>query len=1262
MSNIKESKNDNNTKETKETKESKENKEKQIISFIPKKVYEPIESIKNDDIVQDDMMGYLIGAIDDTGIIGYSIDSFNQLVEEGIPQIITKSVNIDFVMKNTRDQTPTDRERESYRILFGFNGAKVGMPIYSTYPAGNIQPLYPSKCRINFQTYSGPITTGAHLTVVAKYKNGREETKSVDIPTFQISAFPIMLKCVKDHLYNCSREMLKNLEEDPNEYGGYFIINGRELAVDLLENIGFNKLHVFRTMQQNEILRGEFISQPGNAWDISSQCSIRYMSNGSITVEITSIKFSKARIPFYLIYRMFGMTSDKDIIKSIVFDLSSDSYIITNMINIVNKALQVTDKDFANIANVLDREKIVEHISAHITKNITSTAYKKWDNAIQYLNQNLLNNLDKVFLPHMGITAEHRAVKLQYLGMLIHKFLLVHMDILKPTDRDSYKNKRVHGSGVSLAKALKTRFNISVTMPILNSIRRELLNSPWESIDSDALIGAFKNNLSISELNDAIAKAITAGNKIVTIKHGKSLMNRISTQPMERKNTLNTIITLRTVNTHNSSSASKQTERADLMRRVHPTYIRHICLCKSIDTGEKVGLTKELAITTSVCQSIDPIPFKMQLLQDPDIIPLSKVDSVDIIRKNYAKILVDGAWIGCAENAHKLVAKYRALRREGKIVERKASISWDSATNDIEFWFDVGRLVAPVIIVDSNIEEYDKACMSGNRDVKFVQNMRFTKDHAIGLLTGNITFDNLVEEGIVEYISIEEQDNCLIATSHEELFANKHNHLMQYTHVDVEASIFGLAAHVGPYSNNTQSVRVTYLTNHGRQACGWYCFSWPYRVDKNRIFQFYNQMPLVKTISHKYVVPNGSNIIVAYSVYYGYNMEDSSIVNKSSVERGLFDGSFFRFEKAELEKGEKFGAPDAFLTKGLKPNISYAKLVGECVQSGTIVVKGDVLIGRYAKIQRKVGEQPGADSKFQFVDKSVIYKLEEPAIVDAVWKSRGANDELFILIRLRHERPIVTGDKFSSRMGNKSIAALLVPASDMMFVESDNPIMNGITPDMIINPHSFPTRMVIGQIIEATISKVCAKLGTTVDGTAFRKINPEQILQALETEGFRYNGCETMRNGFTGEYMDAAIFIAPTYHQRLQKFVLDDNYAVGGSGPTNAITGQPLSGKSVLGSFRLGEMEQWVFNAQGNMALLYEKFYIDSNWMVVTICRGCGNLEIYNKKKGIYKCNSCGQLADISTVNSARASIAFIHELITMNIKIRFGLKPRVFT
>ena len=323
--------------------------------------------------------------------------------------------------------------------------------------------------------------------------------------------------------------------------------------------------------------------------------------------------------------------------------------------------------------------------------------------------------------------------------------------------------------------------------------------------------------------------------------------------------------------------------------------------------------------------------------------------------------------------------------------------------------------------------------------------------------------------------------------------------------------------------------------------------------------------------------------------------------------------------------------------------------------------KGDVIIGRFAKIQ--AGGRRGArmaDAGFiadgyKFIDRCVVYHRSEPAIVDAVDRPRGANDSIFGLVKLRYTRPLGVGDKMSSRAGNKSIAALLLPPADMPFTEE------GLTPDIIINPHSIPSRMTIGQMIETSLGLRCQAEGAIADGTAFRKVSLDEVAKELADIGLRANGLTRLYNGVTGKYYDAAIFMGPTFHQRLQKFVLDDKYAVGGYGPTDALTGQPLEGKNARGGLRLGEMEAWVLESQGAVLSLTEKMFNDSDGRKDFICRTCGMPGIYNAQRGIYRCTTCGGAADISSVDSCKASMVFRQEVRSANVIIKTNVRPRVF-
>ena len=1467
-----------------------------IEDLLPKKEYTPIEDVENDNLRKRDMITFISATLTQNGLVGHNIDGFNDFIKMGISRIMTNLFDFDRMISNEREQ---DNKISTFRIKFKFHGISVGSPMRTTYRTGNFTDLLPNSALLTGHPYSGAINLSATVTLKAHFTDGHSEEKTTEIPQFQMGSFPIMVKSDKCHTNNMTREALKRLGEDPTNPGGYFIAKRGEYVVDLLENIRYNSVHIHNNMKPNEHVRAEFISQPGGAFENSSLIRLRYMTNGQITIEITSTKYENVRLPFFVLYRMFGMTNDKDITSTIVFDIEDKGIITTHMFNILEKAFQSADAAFSPLISELNREKIVqmtaERIAGSLIKNPTSQLTS--EHAIQFLNEDLLGNhtkpggLDKILLPHMGQTSESRIRKLRFLGLIIHKMLLVHLKVLPQTDRDSLRNKRVHGAGVSLAKAFKTQVNNSVVQQIYKSFKRELKNNAWETITEKTMVDTFRNSLATSNLNRAMERAITSGNKKIVVQR-RTATNRVSSQALERKNILNTISALRTVVTQNAGNASKQTERADMIRRVHPTFTGFICVVQSLDTGENVGMRKQLAITAGVCTAGEALPLELRILSDENVIELDKVVSADMLRKNLSRIYVNGKWIGCCTNSHVLVDRYRKLRREGRIVDPKTTIYWDPVLNEIEFWLDVGRLVRPIIIVDSNIEAYDKyrrdlhIWKNGDKKgeepspVKFTQNMRFTHEHARAIIEGRLTLDDLITEGIAEYITPEEQENCLIAESIDVLFENRHNVIMRFSHVDVEQAIFGMAAHMSPFGNHTQPARVTYETNQSRQTCGWYTCNFPFSADKNRFFQFYNEVPLIKTLTHRLVPANGMNTIIAYASYGGDNQEDSAIVNQASADRGLFNGVFFRYEEAELEKGESFRNPDILTTKNLKPNASYEKLVDGIIKVGSIVHYGDVLIGRIAKLSKE-----RADGKYQYTDRSIVYRLHEPAMVESVMKLRDENDSPFVVVKLRYERPLRTGDKMSSRSGNKCLTSdhdvltcrgwipiadvtledevaclddgnliyekpyalhqynltdeelIEVDSADVslkttlnhrMYIKehgqyeykmceakeltsyglhtykhnanvkeisqvviagsfinaSDNPdwenqfidvwvlskdckqfidekfrsnnifvaatkldadnmqmvalhmgyyaqiqkihdkylvrIMNtnlpvhnssyklvkftgsvhcitvrsgifyvrrngkpvwtgnsivarmmqqsdmpftedGITPDLIINTHSFPSRMTIGQLIETSLGKVCAQRGAITDGTAFLPVDHYEIQKELVENGFRYNGRERMYNGMTGEYFDAAIFIGPTVKQRLQKFVLDDEQSVAGSGPTDATTGQPLGGKQVQGGLRIGEMEYWCFESHGSMLNLYEKSSTDSDGRSMYVCRNCGAFAIYNEYHNIYQCRTCGDMADISRIDGSKTAVLFHEELAAANIRMRMGLRPREY-
>ena len=243
----------------------------------------------------------------------------------------------------------------------------------------------------------------------------------------------------------------------------------------------------------------------------------------------------------------------------------------------------------------------------------------------------------------------------------------------------------------------------------------------------------------------------------------------------------------------------------------------------------------------------------------------------------------------------------------------------------------------------------------------------------------------------------------------------------------------------------------------------------------------------------------------------------------------------------------------------------------------------------------------------------------------------------------------------NSRTGNKGIMATTWPRCDMPYTES------GLTPDIIVNAHSIPTRMAINQVTECMLGLLAGLLGTHIDATAFVELDYDSIMALLKAKGIDYGGHQRMYNGRTGDWLDVLIFIGPTTYQRLQKFIIDEHYALQ-SGPTSALTRQPVEGRKNDGGLRIGEMEKDVLVSIGGGRILFEKMNIDSDGIDLPICRICGNRAVINEKKGIYKCKICGDNADIVNVASCWVANVFFHEANAMGIKMEFEISPHTYT
>ena len=233
----------------------------------------------------------------------------------------------------------------------------------------------------------------------------------------------------------------------------------------------------------------------------------------------------------------------------------------------------------------------------------------------------------------------------------------------------------------------------------------------------------------------------------------------------------------------------------------------------------------------------------------------------------------------------------------------------------------------------------------------------------------------------------------------------------------------------------------------------------------------------------------------------------------------------------------------------------------------------------------------------------------------------------------------------------KGIVGMLMRESDMPFSKE------GLRPDLLFNPSGIPSRTTVGQLIESTTSTLCAVKGTHYDGTLLTPIDIDAVKTELGNYGYNCEGYDRLYSGMTGEHIDVAIFIGPTYYQRLQKFIDDSNYSVKRAN-IDITTRQPIDGQSSSGGLRIGEMEHDVLAVHGGARTITEKFHNHSDGFTEYICKRCGTPAIVNLEKNKFVCKLCNDSADIGKLNTSWTAKLFRQYASAMGVGITINAKP----
>ena len=416
--------------------------------------------------------------------------------------------------------------------------------------------------------------------------------------------------------------------------------------------------------------------------------------------------------------------------------------------------------------------------------------------------------------------------------------------------------------------------------------------------------------------------------------------------------------------------------------------------------GSSVGIVKNLSYMTHVT-----IHSNSRSLYDyimPQIKAIEQLSPIELF--NQVKVFINGSWVGITETPVELFTMLKEMKCKG-IINIYTSIIFDYKLCEIRVCNDSGRVTRPLLRVKD-------------------KNILLTQKILDDLVNNIICWDDLltdckIDEAVLEYIDPEEQNNSMIATKPKDLLPTGSDQIIKHTHCEIHPStMFGIVSSCIPFPEHNQSPRNTYQCAQAKQAMGVYATNYNERMDKTAYVLNYPCRPLVDTRVMNLIqlnkIPSGCNINVAIMTHTGYNQEDSVLINKGSIDRGLFQTTIYHTEKDEdkqkINGDEEIRCkPDQTKTKGMK-FANYGKVNSKGVMpENSLVENRDVIIAKVTPIKENRNDHTKV---IKYEDQSKIYKTMEETYIDKNYIDRNGDGYSFAKVRLRTTRKPVIGDKF----------------------------------------------------------------------------------------------------------------------------------------------------------------------------------------------------------------------------------------------------------
>tara|TARA_A100001011_G_scaffold365323_1_gene416862 strand:+ start:7413 stop:11579 length:4167 start_codon:yes stop_codon:yes gene_type:complete len=1177
-------------------------------------------------------------------LINHHIESYNDFMNNGISQIFREKNPIKII----KQQDPETREYKYQANLFlgGKNGDKIyfGKPII--FDENNEHYMYPNEARLRNFTYGVTIHYDVDVEFIIRNSEGVPTTTTFLLEKIYLGRFPIMLRSNLCILNGFDRNVRYTMGECKNDLGGYFIIDGKEKTIISQEKFADNMLYIKDKV--NELYShsaeirsvSEDASKPIRTFSIRIVAPTEKYTNNQIVVNIPNVR---KPIPLFIVMRALGIISDKEIINCCLLNMEKNKQFIDLFIPSVHDAGAIFTQEIA-----------IKYIG-------TFTKGKSKEHVMEILMNYLLPNIGELNFRD----------KATFIGYMVFELLKVFIGQKKPTDRDSFKYKRVEVPGSLLYDLFKEYYTLQ-QRNIFLKIDKEYYYK--EGIYQENFESLIKNNysdfFSTKIVEEGFRKAFKGnwGSETHTKRLGV-------VQDVNRLSFNSYISIMRKINLPLDSSAKVVGPRL-----LHSSQWGII---DPVDTpdGGNIGLHKHMSILAKISKNCSGYGIIKWLQVNTSLELLNECSFSYLGDKT--KIFVNGSWIGIVNDPVNTYNKL-IISRRNSIIPIYTSIAWNIKESSINIFTDSGRMSHPVYYVE------DKTISINNPNIiDLIESNNFTWNDLIsGFNKKQGTFDinscttyldykelyprissddfnNL--KAVIEYIDTSEEETALICVNSKDI--NK----KPYTHMEIHPSlILGVMGNQIVFPENNPLPRDLFSCGQSKQAVSLYHTNYNSRFDKTALVLNYGQTPLVKSRYLKYIhreeQPYGINVIVAIACYGGYNVEDSILFNKGSIDRGLFRNTYYNTYEAREDSSKvgnsqvdsRFANIETTNIIGLKPGYDYSDLdENGLIKPNIKIDEKKVMIG---KVLTNISNPEVS------LDASIFPKKGQLGFIDKTYITEGDEGYRLAKVRVRDERIPAIGDKFCSRCGQKGTIGLVIDEKNMPFTEE------GIRPDIIINPHALPSRMTIGQLLETVMGKAGCEYGSFAECTAFNNTGSKYKAfgKLLSNIGFSSSANEILYNGESGEQMRMDIFIGPTYYMRLKHIVKDKiNYRA--KGPRTVITRQTVQGRANDGGLRVGEQERDAIVAHGLSYFLKESMLVRGDEFYMAICNLTGMIAIYNTSLNLFispfadgPIKFVGELDDNKKIEKitrfgrnfsiVRIPYAFkllIQELSTLNINMR---------